>query len=90
MGMIGYDRYSPTTSTAYHRAAVEVVGQPRDIGQGIILKYHYRCVRVIADFCSSLCNYEMVIKTEPKASRLGLLQLAKIAVNRDTSFSFNT
>jgi hypothetical protein len=26
------------------------------------------CLR---SFCSSLCNYGMVIKTEPKASRLG-------------------
>lgn len=65
-----YDRYSPTASTAYHRAA-GASGQPRDIGQGIILKYHYRCVRVIADFCDRLCNYGMIIKTEPKASRLG-------------------
>ncbi|MBE9209749.1 DNA helicase [Nostoc sp. LEGE 06077] len=65
-----YDRYSPTATTAYHRAA-GAAGQPQDIGQGIILKYHYRCVPVIADFCSSLCNYGMIIKTEPKASRLG-------------------
>lgn len=65
-----YDRYSPTATTAYHRAA-RASGQPRDIGQGIILKYHYRCVPVIADFCDRLCNYGMVIKTEPKASRLG-------------------
>ncbi|MBD2616306.1 DNA helicase [Nostoc punctiforme FACHB-252] len=65
-----YDRYSPTATTAYHRAA-GASGQPQNIGQGIILKYHYRCVPVIADFCSSLCNYGMIIKTEPKASRLG-------------------
>jgi AAA domain len=67
---IDYDRYSPTATTAYHRAA-GASGQPQDIGQGIILKHHYRCVRVIADFCSSLCNYGMIIKTEPKASGLG-------------------
>ncbi|MDZ8237602.1 MAG: DEAD/DEAH box helicase [Nostoc sp. ChiQUE01a] len=65
-----YDRYSPTASTAYHRAA-EASGQPQDIGNGIILKYHYRCAPVIADFCERLCNYGMIIKTEPKASRLG-------------------
>jgi hypothetical protein len=65
-----YDRYSPTVSTAYHRAA-GASGQIQDIGQGIILKYHYRCVPVIADFCDRLCNYGMIIKTEPKASRLG-------------------
>ncbi|MBD2472243.1 ATP-binding protein [Nostoc sp. FACHB-145] len=65
-----YDRYSPTATTAYHRAA-GTSGQPQDIGQGIILKYHYRCVPVIANFCDRLCNYGMIIKTEPKASRLG-------------------
>ncbi|MEJ6487881.1 hypothetical protein N0Y54_42835 [Nostoc punctiforme UO1] len=47
--MSDYDPYSPTASTAYHRAA-GASGQPQDIGQGSILKYHYRCVRVIADF----------------------------------------
>ncbi|MBD2341523.1 DNA helicase [Calothrix sp. FACHB-156] len=67
---VDYDRYSPTATTAYHRAA-GASGQPQDIGQGIILKYHYRCVPVIADFCDRLCNYGMIIKTEPKASRLG-------------------
>jgi hypothetical protein len=67
---VDYDRYSPTATTAYHRAA-GASGQIQDIGQGIILKYHYRCVPVIADFCDRLCNYGMVIKTEPKASRLG-------------------
>ncbi|WP_414545323.1 AAA domain-containing protein [Nostoc sp. CCY0012] len=67
---VDYDRYSPTATTAYHRAA-GASGQPGDIGQGIILKYHYRCVPVIADFCDHLCNYGMIIKTEPKASRLG-------------------
>jgi hypothetical protein len=34
--MSDYDRYSPTASTAYHRA-FGASGQPRDIGQGIIL-----------------------------------------------------
>ncbi|MBW4557950.1 MAG: DNA helicase [Trichormus sp. ATA11-4-KO1] len=67
---VDYDRYSPTATTAYHRAA-GASGQIQDIGNGIILKYHYRCVPVIADFCSSLCNYGMIIKTEPKDSLLG-------------------
>ncbi|MBD2533721.1 hypothetical protein H6G97_30870 [Nostoc flagelliforme FACHB-838] len=47
--MSDYDRYSPTASTAYHRAA-GASGQLKDIGQGSILKYHYRCVGVIALF----------------------------------------
>ncbi|QLE53065.1 DNA helicase (plasmid) [Nostoc sp. C057] len=67
---VDYDRYSPTASTAYHRAA-GASGQIQDIGQGIILKYHYRCVPMIANFCDRLCNYGMIIKTEPKTSRLG-------------------
>ncbi len=61
--MSDYDRYSPTATTAYHRAA-GASGQPQDIGQGSILKYHYRCVPVIADFCDRLCNYGMVIKID--------------------------
>ncbi|WP_448274910.1 hypothetical protein [Nostoc sp. DSM 114160] len=42
-------------STAYHRVA-GASGQPNDIGNGIILKYHYHCVPVIANFCDRLCN----------------------------------
>ncbi|WP_234300806.1 AAA domain-containing protein [Sphaerospermopsis aphanizomenoides] len=65
-----YDCYSPTATTAYHRAA-GASAQPEDIGHGIILKYHYRCVPVIAEISDRLCNYGMVIKTEPKPSLLG-------------------
>jgi hypothetical protein len=62
---VDYDCYSPTASTAYHRAA-GASGQLQDIGQGIILKYHYRCVPVIADFCDRLCNYGMTSRLSLK------------------------
>jgi superfamily I DNA and/or RNA helicase len=65
-----YDLYSPTAGTAYHRAA-GASGQLGDIGKGIILKPHYRCVPIIAGFCDRLCNYGMIIKTPEKHSLLG-------------------
>ncbi|GFE71728.1 ATP-binding protein [Chroococcus sp. FPU101] len=66
-----FDRYGPTVSTAYHRAA-GASGQDEDLGNGIMLKYHYRCVPEIANFCNSLCyGNQMIIKTNPKPSRLG-------------------
>lgn len=68
-----YDLYSPTataTATAYHRAA-GASGQPGDMGQGIILKEHYRCVEPIISYCDRTCNYGMVVKTPDKPSLLG-------------------
>ncbi|MEH2325075.1 MAG: AAA domain-containing protein [Nostoc sp.] len=49
-----------------HAIATTLPGHPISVVQ-----YHYRCVPVIANLCDRLCNYGMVIKTEPKASRLG-------------------
>ena len=66
-----YDRYSPVAnSTAYHRAA-GASGQGSDLGGGIILKEHYRCVPSIITFCDRLCNYDLEIKTPAKQSALG-------------------
>lgn len=66
-----FDRYSPTVGTAYHRSA-GASGQDGDLGNGILLRYHYRSVLVIANFCNSLCyGNQMIIKTNPKPSRLG-------------------
>ncbi|MBW4567210.1 MAG: AAA family ATPase [Tolypothrix carrinoi HA7290-LM1] len=68
-----YDRYSPTacdTATAYHRAA-GASGQSGDLGKGIILKEHHRCVPPIITFSDRLCNYGLIIKTPAKASALG-------------------
>jgi hypothetical protein len=66
-----FDRYSPTVGTAYHRSA-GASGQDGDLGNGILLRYHYRSVPVIANFCNSLCyGNRMIIKTNPNPSLLG-------------------
>ncbi len=65
-----YDCYSPTAVSAYHRAAGGS-GRVGDLGNGIILKYHYRSVPEIARFISQLCYPEMIMKTSPSPSRMG-------------------
>ncbi|NJO64859.1 MAG: superfamily I DNA/RNA helicase [Richelia sp. RM2_1_2] len=53
-----YYRYAPTakyTATAYHRAA-GANGTEGDLGTGIVLRNHYRCVAPIIQFCSP--NYK--------------------------------
>ncbi|MGI2909341.1 AAA domain-containing protein [Tolypothrix sp. VBCCA 56010] len=70
---VDYDRYSPTatsTATAYHRAA-GANGTAGDLGNGILLKEHYRCVEPIISFCDRLCNYGLIVKTQDKSSLLG-------------------
>lgn len=67
---IDYQRFSPTTTTAYERAA-GTNGEPGDQGLGIMLEEHYRCVPVIADFCRSLCYPQLRIQTTPKPSLIG-------------------
>jgi AAA domain len=54
MGNEDYYRYAPTakyTATAYHRAA-GASGTESDLGNGIILRNHYRCTPPIIQFCS--------------------------------------
>ncbi|MEA5573884.1 superfamily I DNA/RNA helicase [Calothrix sp. UHCC 0171] len=54
MGNEDYYRYAPTakyTATAYHRAAGSS-GTEGDLGNGIILRNHYRCTPPIIQFCS--------------------------------------
>jgi AAA domain len=54
MGNEDYYRYAPTakyTATAYHRAA-GASGTEGDLGNGIILRNHYRCTPDIIQFCS--------------------------------------
>ena len=65
-----FDRYSPTACTAYHRAAGGS-GKEGDLGNGIILKQHYRSVPAIAGFNARLCYPGTIIKTSPKPSLLG-------------------
>ncbi len=70
---LDYERYSPTaiyTATAYHRAA-GASGQLGDIGKGIILNEHYRCVPPIIKYCDQIGHYGLAIKTPEKESRLG-------------------
>ena len=66
-----YERYSPVAgSTAYHRVA-GASGLSGDLGAGIILKEHHRCVPPIITFCDRLCNYGLLVKTSPRDSALG-------------------
>ena len=68
-----YDRYSPTaisTATAYHRAAGASPNN-LDLGNGILLKEHQRCVEPIITFCSRICNYGLIVRTPDKPSLLG-------------------
>ncbi len=64
-----YERYSPTVSTAYHRAAG--ASFHGDNGHSILLAEHYRCVPSIINFCAQICNYKLDIKTQDKPSLLG-------------------
>ena len=64
-----YERYSPTVSTAYHRAAGgSGLG---DNGNGILLAEHYRCVPPIINFCAQISNYKLDVKTPNRPSLLG-------------------
>lgn len=65
-----FDRYSPTSCTAYHRAAGGSAKEG-DLGNGITLKQHYRSVPEIARFCARLCYSDMIIQTSPNPSLLG-------------------
>ena len=68
-----YDKYSPTaiyTASAYLRAA-GASGQKGDLGSGIMLREHFRCPSPIALFFDRLCNYGLIIKTEPMTPILG-------------------
>ncbi len=68
-----YDDFSPTavyTANAYLRAAGASQRQGDD-GNGIILKEHFRCPPVIAQFVDHLGNYGLEIKTEPIEPVLG-------------------
>ena len=68
-----YERYSPTaikSATAYHRAA-GVFDESNQVGSGIILSEHHRCVPPIIDFCDRLCHYNLDVKTKNKESKLG-------------------
>ena len=52
-----FERVSPMTVTAYHRAAGTQSGQAGDIGNGIILDEHRRCQAPIAGLFCALAGY---------------------------------
>ncbi|MFA6137400.1 MAG: AAA domain-containing protein [Sulfurimonas sp.] len=60
-----YQKYSPTMSTAYHRAAKCQTVEFDDIGDGIILDEHRRCLKKIADIFIDIAKYDKLsIRTE--------------------------
>jgi uridine kinase len=67
-----YHRYSPEeeySATTYHRAA-GTTGEDNDKGQGICLIEHYRCQPSIIQYCNTIANYGLEVKTEPVNSLL--------------------
>ncbi|BDA67592.1 Superfamily I DNA and RNA helicases and helicase subunits-like [Calothrix sp. PCC 7716] len=67
-----YHRYSPEeeySATTYHRAA-GATGEDNDKGQGIGLIQHYRCQPSIIQYCNTIANYGLEVKTEPVESLL--------------------
>lgn len=53
-----FEKYSPTESTAYHRAAFCDTGSYSDIGNGILLDEHRRCVPMIANLFKEIAGYK--------------------------------
>jgi hypothetical protein len=67
-----YHRYSPEeeySATTYHRAA-GATGEDNDKGQGICLIEHYRCQPSIIQYCNTIANYGLKVKTKPVDSLL--------------------
>jgi hypothetical protein len=62
---IEYQKFSPTMSTAYHRAAKCQSVEFDDIGDGIVLDEHRRCLKDIADIFINIANYDKLhVKTQ--------------------------
>lgn len=60
-----YQRFSPTMSTAYHRAAKCQSVEFDDIGDGVVLDEHRRCLKDIADIFIDIANYDKLhVKTQ--------------------------
>ncbi len=62
-----YHRYSPEeeySATTYHRAA-GATGENNNQGEGICLIEHYRCQPSIIQYCNTIANYGLEVKTEP-------------------------
>ncbi|HFF9857109.1 AAA domain-containing protein [Serratia marcescens] len=66
-----FERVSPMTVTAYHRAAGTQSGQVSDIGNGIVLDEHRRCQTPIANLFCKLAGYRGIsIETAPSKTRI--------------------
>jgi hypothetical protein len=66
---IEYQKYSPTMSTAYHRAAKCQTVEFDDIGDGIELDEHRRCLNDIARIFIDIAKYDR-LKIETKKMEL--------------------
>ncbi|WP_341525879.1 AAA domain-containing protein [Nostoc sp. UHCC 0302] len=69
---IDYHRYSPEeeyNATTYHRAA-GASGEDNNQGEGICLIEHYRCQPSIVEYCKTIANYQLEVKTTPVTSLL--------------------
>jgi superfamily I DNA and/or RNA helicase len=78
LGNEDYYRYAPTakyTATAYHRAA-GASGTESDLGNGIILRNHYRCTPSIIQFCSPNYPGGLQILSDDDETRTGQHLLA--------------
>ncbi len=85
---IDYHRYSPEeehSATSYHRAA-GATGEDNDKGQGICLIEHYRCQPSIIEYCNTIAQYGLEVKTEPVTS---LLNSHLVAYHVEGSISRN-
>lgn len=66
-----YERVSPASVTAWHRAAGSLSGRVDDIGNGIVLDEHRRCQKPIADLFIRLAGYRGVtVKTAEPSERI--------------------
>jgi hypothetical protein len=61
-----FNKYSPTETTAFHRAAFALTGDYMDLGNGIMLDEHRRCHKDIAELFKEIGGYpDLLVKTEP-------------------------
>jgi len=63
-----WDKYAPSSVSAFHRSAGTIEGGFRATGSGIILDEHRRCVRPIANLFIEIADYQdlKVCTLEPK------------------------
>ena len=88
-----WDKYSPATVSAFHRAAGTLTGSKHEIGRGIILDEHRRCSPKIANLFIKIADYKglnvCTSKHEDQAfMNIGAEELMFFDIkNLDTGFS---